>query len=66
MKRDSKYTESEIDQWLNIFDQNIITDIGIQLESEEMTFDNLVFETFLELYQQKHLKKYGNYLELKL
>lgn len=61
MKRDSKYTELEIDQWLNIFDQDIV----IEIWESQMIPEDKEFCEFMELYQQKHLEKYHNYLELK-
>ena len=61
MKKDNEYTDKEIDQWCNIFDQEIVIDIW----ESQMIFEELEFRTFLEMYQKQHLKKYGNYLELK-
>lgn len=63
MKIDQKYTESEIDQWLNIFDQDIVIEIWESFMIPEP--DREDFSEFLESYQRLHLQKYGSYLELK-
>lgn len=61
MKYDNEYTDQEIESWLNIFDQDIVIDIWESF----MIVEDIPFRQFLELYQKKHLKKYGNFLTLK-
>lgn len=61
MKNDSEYTEKEIDDFLLFADFEIIEDI----HDSQMIPEELNFKEFLELYQSKHLKKYGSYLTLK-
>jgi len=61
MKNDSEYTEKEIDDFLLFADFDIIHELHDSL----MIPEELNFKEFLELYQIRHLKKYGKYLELK-
>lgn len=61
MKTINRYTETEIDQWLNIFDQDIVIDLW----ESQMIPEGKEFDEFLEAYQSKHLQKYGSYLILK-
>jgi hypothetical protein len=63
MKTDTRYTNQEIDLWCNIFDQEIVIDIWESYMNPEP--DKKDFREFLEKYQAAHLKKYGNFLELK-
>ena len=44
MKKDNTYTETEIDQWCNIFDQDIV----IEIWENQMIFEELEFEEFLK------------------
>ena len=61
MKNDSEYTEKEIDNFLLFADFQIIEDIhDCQMIPEELNF-----REFLELYQKRHLQKYGCYLTIK-
>ena len=61
MKNDSGYTDKEIESWCNVFDQDIVEDIW----TSQMIFEEIEFRQFLEMYQIKHLRKYGSFLTLK-
>jgi hypothetical protein len=60
MKTDTVYTDSQIDDFLNRADFEII----IEIHEDNMLGDNISFSEFLTRYQPKHLAKYKSELEI--
>jgi hypothetical protein len=59
MSKDPIYTDTEIDQFLEKADFDLITEV----HESQMIEDNLTFDEFLKRYQPLHKKKYGKKLE---
>ena len=54
-------TEAEQQEFINITDEDIATEI----QENNLYFEDLSFEEYFNAYQKKHFKKFGTFLYLK-